>query len=93
MSETVEVTLGGPPSTRKTPETTRLDGRFWRIPLGEEGKPPPVHETAVPWAEALWRCWRPLRRRRRFRRGRRCHKHLRHRRFRRGRLTRPVLSR
>lgn len=63
MSETVEVTLGGPPSTRKTPETTRLDGRFWRIPLGEEDKPPPVHETAAPWAEALWRCWRPLRRR------------------------------
>ena len=64
MSEPQEVTIGGRPEERLAAvnKTTNLDGRFWLIPLPEEGQPiPDVHRTAVPWAETLWACWRPLR--------------------------------
>jgi len=64
---TVEVTLGDAPGRKGAVVAKNLDGRFWKHPLPKDDcKPqdmPAVHKTAVPWAEALWKCWRPLRRR------------------------------
>ena len=64
MSSAQEVTLGSSRRTTYSPAATDLDGRFWKVPLGEEGKPPPdIHTKYAPWVDALWRAWRPLRRR------------------------------